>query len=132
MSGSSAIAIFPFQNDYENNCLARATTINDTLLSAIRAYLVTPRGSRLGNMVGSFLPDIINDLIGINDLTGLAERLKSDLNDQFVGVNFINVSMTLDFSNNFVDLILQITFSTNYTNLQQLNFTFPTNISTSN
>jgi len=129
---SSSIAIFPFQNDYENNCLARATTINDTLLSAIRAWLVTPKGSRLGNMVGCFLPDILNDLIGINDMTGLAARLKSDLSNQFIGVNFIAVSMSLDLSNKFVDLIVKITFSTNVTNLQELNFTFPTSTSVSN
>ena len=131
MSQNSAIAIFPFKNDFENNCLARATTINDTFISAIKAWIVTKRGSRLGNMVGCFLPDLIYELVGVKDLSGYANKLKSNATDQFPGINFIDVYMEFDYSNSTVDLIVKITFSTQYTDIQQLDIILPTQVQTS-
>lgn len=124
-STPSSIAIFPFQTDNEDNCLGRALTVNDTLLSAIKAWIVTKKGSRLGNMVGCFLPDLINELVGIKDMDGLAKRLKQDATEQFPGVNFIDVYMDLDLTHKFVDVIVRITFSTPYTEIQQLELLLP-------
>lgn len=110
----SSLAIFPFQQDNENNCLLRATNIEDTILSAIRAYLLTPKGSRLGNMVGCFLANMRFNLIAINDLPGLSQELKKDLTTQFPGVTFLNVVLDIDKSKEIIDLIVKITFTTNY------------------
>lgn len=129
-STPSTITLFPFAHDYGDNCLQRATTVNDTLLSAMRAWIVTKKGSRLGNMVGCFLPDIIHDLIDISNVSGIGAQLKTDLIAQFPGVNFLNVSASTDLSNKFVDLIISITFSTAITDITQFELNMTTNIST--
>jgi len=122
----SASALFPFQQDNANNCLGRAQTIEDTLLAAIRCWLITKKGSRLGNMVGCFLPDMVNDLISVKDLNGVSQQLKSDLTNQFPGVNFITVTLTLDLSNKMVDLIVSITFSVaSQNNIMYLTYSMP-------
>lgn len=126
MAQPSGIAMFPFKNDYENDCLLRASTVNDVLLSAIRAFLVTRKGSRLGNMIGCSLPDLIYDLISFSNLTGLGSQIKSELSDQFPGVNFMSVNMSLDKSSGTVDLIVTITLSTSVTDITDLTVKIPT------
>ena len=54
----SGCTAFPFRYDSENDSLKRAETIEDTLLSAIRLFLITKKGSRVGSNVGSFLPEL--------------------------------------------------------------------------
>lgn len=130
-STPSTITLFPFAHDFEDNCLQRATTVNDTLLSAIRAWIVTKKGSRLGNMVGCFLPDIIHDLVSSDDINSMSKQLKSDATAQFPGVNFLDVNMSLDLSNRFVDLIVSITFSTAISDITEFQVIMPTNITTS-
>lgn len=127
-SKPSTIYTFPFEYDFEDNCLKRATTVNETLLSAIRAWLVTKKGSRLGNMVGCFLPDIIHDLVNYNDMKDLAKQLKSDAIIQFPGVNFLDIQMELDLTNKFVDLIINITFSTSMTEISEFKVVLSTGI----
>lgn len=127
-STPSAIALFPFQQDFQDNCLQRTLTVTDTLLSAMRAYIVTRRGSRLGNMVGCFLPDLIYTLVGTSDLSGYSNQLKSDLGDQFPGVTFLNVYMSLNLSNRTADLDVSIKFSSPWTGIQQLDVILPTQI----
>lgn len=127
-STPSAIAMFPFETDNEDNCLARATDVPNTFVSAIKAWIVTRKGSRLGNMVGCFLPDMIHELVGEKDLPGLANRLKKDATMQFPGVNFIDVYMGLDLTHHHADLIVRITFSTAYTEIQQLELILPTKL----
>lgn len=131
-STPSTIASFPFKHDFEDNCLQRATTVNDTLLSAMRAWLVTKKGSRLGNMVGCFLPDIIHDLVSLNDINSMSKQLKEDASIQFPGVNFLDVSMALDLSNKFVDLIVKITFSTAISDITEFQVNLPTGITSTN
>lgn len=124
----SAIAYFPFKNDYENNSLRRAKNITETILSAVRAYIVTPIGSRLGNMVGCFVPSILNTINSIKDLNGLAQRLKSDLITQFPGVNFIDVKFTLQKDELPVTLVIEISLTTPYSdNIEQIEIVLPTN-----
>ncbi len=101
----SACALYPFQQDNANNCLARAQTIEDTILSSIRAWIVTKKGSRVGNMIGCFLPDILFDLVSIKDLPGMATQLRSDATRQFPGVNFVNVVLKIDTSADVVTLV---------------------------
>lgn len=128
----SALALFPFEEDFENNCLKRTTTVNDTLISAMKAWIVTRKGSRLGNMVGCFLPDIIHELIGYRDIPGLSQRLKIDISEQFPNVNFIDVKMELQLENKFVDVIVSITFSTTMTDITEFQLIMPTSIESHN
>ena len=124
----SAVVKFPFEHDYANNCLARATTVNDALISVMKSWIVTKRGSRLGNMVASFLPDTIHDLVSYDDMPNLASQLKSDMSAQFPEATILDVTMTLDMSNKFVDLIVKITFTTNVTDITDFELILPTTI----
>jgi hypothetical protein len=128
----TAIAVFPFETDLANNCLARTTNVNDTIVSALKAWILTPKGSRLGNMVGCFLPDILHDLVGFNDLAPLSRRLQADASLQFPGVNFVDVNMSLDMSQRFVDLVITISFSTSVTDIHELQLLLPTGMPTHN
>ena len=131
-STPSSITNFPFQIDNQDNCLQRCTTVDQTLLSAIKVYLVTRPGSRLGSMTGCFLLDLLYNLVGISDFTSLSEKLKSDLIDQFPGVNFYNVNMSLDLSNKNVNLKVQITFGTQYTTIKNFEIFLASNTPTAN
>lgn len=123
---NSASAEFPFKTDYENNCLKRAETVEDTLLAAIRLYLVTRQGSRLGNMVGSFIPALLLELVPVSNLTALSSQLKEDLTNQFPGVDFIQTNLGRDLSNGTVDLIVSIKFMVSGKNtIQDLTVTLP-------
>lgn len=104
----SGSAQFPFGTDNENNCLQRAETVEDIILSAIRLYIITKRGSRVGNLIGSIIPDLLLELIAVKTFAALAEQLQSDLINQFPGVDFISVSMTRDLTYGTVDLLVDI------------------------
>jgi len=108
---NSASAEFPFRNDNENDCLKRAETVEDTILSAIRLFLVTKKGSRLGNTIGTFVPDLLLELIPTKNLIALSSELKEELTAQFPGVDFISTNITRDFSDNVVNLIITITLT---------------------
>ena len=79
-----------------------------------------------------FLLDLLYNLVGISDFTSLSEKLKSDLIDQFPGVNFYNVNMSLDLSNKNVNLKVQITFGTQYTTIKNFEIFLASNTPTAN
>jgi len=106
--------------------------VNDTLISAMKAWIVTKRGSRLGNMVGCFLPDIIHELVGYDDMAGLSQRLRIDISQQFPNVNFIKVEMSLQLDSKFVDVIVSISFSTALTDIAEFQLILPTSIESHN
>lgn len=108
---NSASAEFPFVTDNENDCLKRATTVEDTVLSAMRLFLVTRKGSRPGNIIGSFIPELLLELIPLSQLQNLSSQLKEELTNQFPGVDFIDTSLNRDLSNGTVDLIVSIKFT---------------------
>jgi len=108
---NSASLKFPFKEDFENNCLKRAHTVEETIISAIRAYLVTPPGSRVGNMVGCFISELLYQLIPSGKLESYSTQLRSDLIEQFPGVEFVSVTMDRDITGATVDLIIKISFS---------------------
>lgn len=83
---------FPFKYDSENDCLLRTFTIETTLIAAIRCFVITRKGSRLGNNIGSFLPELLLTTIPTSSLGGLASQLKQELTDQFPGVEFLGVT----------------------------------------
>lgn len=122
----SASASFPFRLDYENDCLKRAHSIEDTLLSAIRIFLLTRKGSRVGNNVGSFLPELLLNNIAVSRLPSLANELKTELITNFPGVDFLNVVMSQNLEERNSDLIVKISFSTaNQTNIFELTLNMP-------
>jgi hypothetical protein len=129
---NSAVVCFPFKEDFENNCLARATNVNDTLISVMKSWILTRKGSRLGNMVGCFLPDIIYELVSINDMSGLSTRLKTDITKQFPNVTFLDVNLQLSLVNKFVDVLVNITFTTSITDITQFQLILPTTIESHN
>lgn len=123
----SASALFPFKLDNENDCLARAHSIEDTLLSAIRIFLLTRKGSRVGNNVGSFLPELLLQTISSTQLPALAGELKTELITNFPGVEFLNVTLDRDLEFNVSDLVVKISFSTaNQDNIYELIIKMPT------
>lgn len=107
----SASLLFPFQYDEENECLGRATTVEDTILSSVRAFLITRKGSRVGSNLGSFLTELLYQGIPLSQLPNLSAELKKELEGQFPGVNFLDVVLERDLSNNTSSLNVHITLS---------------------
>lgn len=129
----SASWMFPFAIDNSNDCLLRSFTIEDTLLSSIRCFLVTRKGSRVGNNVGSFLPELLLQAIPTSALQGFASELRNELTQQFDGVEFLNVTMTMDKSDNVSSLIVTITFTTaSQDNISELIISMPSVFDSSN
>lgn len=104
----SASLLFPFRTDNESQSLKRAETVESVLLSAIRLFLITRKGSRLGNEVGCFLPELLHELIPYSALSGLAEELKQELTEQFAGVEFLSVKLTKENTDNVSSLVVNI------------------------
>lgn len=128
----SASLKFPFREDFENNCLKRAHTVEETIISAIRLYLLTPVGSRVGNKIGCFISELLYQTIPSNNLDSFAAQLKSDLTKQFPGVEFISVTMTREI-NKTVDLIVKISFTVvTSEKITDLEVTLPSIFSTEN
>jgi len=126
----SASAYFPFESDLQNNCLKRAETIEDTLLSAIRIFLLTRKGSRVGNPKGSSLIELKFQLIPDSAINGLQSQIMSELTNQFQGVTFISVILTKSINTiqSTSDLICKITFTSPWQNeaaLTELLITLP-------
>ena len=123
----SASLVFPFAYDNENDCLKRAHTIEDTLLSAIRIFLLTRKGSRLGSNIGSFLPELMFQLIPNAQLPSLGDELKTELITNFPGVDFISVNFSKSHENHVSELVVKITFAAgNQNNISELTMKLPT------
>lgn len=95
---NSASLQFPFKWDNENECLLRAFTVEDTVLSAIRCFLITRRGSRVGSNLGSFLPELLLQGVPVSKLPELSDELRIELESQFEGVQFLSVVLERDLS----------------------------------
>lgn len=116
----SASLLFPFQNDSETNGLKRAHTVNDTISSAIKLFLLTEKGQRRGNPIGSFLPSLQHKLIPQEALSGFADELTNELTRQFPGVVFTNITLTKVLENNTSALKVNIEFGTALSDISQL------------
>lgn len=133
MQKPSAAWQFPFVLDSENDCLLRTYTIEDTLLSAIRCFLVTRKGSRVGNNVGSFLPELLLQTIPTSSLPAFATELRNELTQQFDGVEFLNVTLSMNKADNVSSLIVVITFTTAAQNqISELTIEMPSVFDSSN
>jgi hypothetical protein len=122
----SASLVFPFKYDSENNCLKRATTVEDTILSAIRCFLVTKKGSRVGSNIGSFLTELLLQTVNSAQLGAFAGELKNELITQFPGVDFLSVFLERGEDFNKADLIVKISFTvSNQNNIIDLTMAMP-------
>lgn len=93
MSTQSASLFFPFTEDTLNQCLKRAVTVEETIISAMKVFLITRKGSRLGSNFGSILPDLLFTLSSNSDLNKNSELIKNELTEQFVGVNILSAQL---------------------------------------
>ena len=126
----SASAYFPFVNDNTNNCLLRSFTAEDTVSSAIRCFLLTKKGSRLGNKVGSIVSNLKYQLIRDSDLPNLGEEIRKELVSQFNGITFLKVDLSKDLSGGTSNLLINIYFSVyNQSNIFDLTITLPSTFS---
>lgn len=115
-------ATFPFVEDHYQQSLKRTTTVNDTIASAMRCFLVTSPGQRRGNRIGSKLPSLKQQLIPSSSLPQVADDIKAELVTQFPGVNIISVNLTQTFELQVVSLDVRISFSTAFSEIANLNF----------
>lgn len=115
---------YPFVQDPAKQSLLRAYTVEDTIASSIRAFIMTDPGSRRMNPMGSMVPTLLMTLIPSSQLSGIEDEIKNELTQQFPGVTFDSVIVTpvIDTVNNYkVSRIkLGITFSTPITELSSL------------
>ena len=109
---SSASLLFPFSYDNENECLSRAETAKDTILSSIKCFLLTKSGSRVGNNIGSILPELLLQTVSVASLPEISEAIKSELVEQFPGVDFLEVLLTQEKSERIVFLRLKVELTT--------------------
>lgn len=116
----SASLLFPFKQDGVNGSLARATTVNDTIASAVRLFTVTKPGERRGNMIGSFISTLKHQLIPDDKLIQYENQYKAESNKQFPGVNFVEVTISKTMSDNIPTLSININFTTAVTELQNI------------
>lgn len=122
----SGSLVFPFKYDNENDCMQRAFTIEEVLLASIRSFLCTRKGSRLGNNIGSFLPELLLQGIPVSKLSSLSDELKRELSNQFQGVKFISVALNREISDNVVRLRVVIKFSVDSSdNIMDLDMSLP-------
>ena len=112
----STSLVFPFKKDEANNSLQRATTVEETISSAIKLFLITPKYSRPGNTIGCFLTELINTLVPTNAFPALENQLKQELSSQFSGVTFTKVALLRN-DTTPTNLHVQIQFYTAYSNI---------------
>ena len=111
---------FPFSEDIYKQSLKRTTTINETIATAIRVFVLTSPGQRRGNNIGSILPSFKHQLIPDSAIDGIASEIKQELVAQFPGVSFPSVNLTQEKEENVFSLYVTITFSTVHSELTEL------------
>lgn len=123
---ATSINLFPFQTDEISNCLKRCDNVNDTVISVVKQFLLTRKGSRLGNQVGSGLLDMLYNLYPNSDLKTQERIRKQELSEQFPEISFHNVELKMDLKDNVSNLVMKITLSTKITDVFEFELFFPT------
>ena len=113
---------FPFHEDTANQSLLHTTTINDTIASSIRCFLVTSPGQRRGNKIGSNLSLLKHQLLSEDTLNVASSNLEQELVLQFPGINFISINLRQTIDNGVITLNVAIKFNTDYTEISELSF----------
>jgi len=111
---------FPFEEDVLNQSLKHTTTLNDTIKSSIKCFILTRKGQRRGNSIGCFLLDVKHQLQSDALLIQTQERLKQELSLQFPSVNFELVVLVREITDNVSGLRVRISFSTNFSDISEL------------
>ena len=113
---------FPFTEDTANQSLLHTTTINDTIASSMRCFLITVPGQRRGNRIGSTLTNLKHQLLPANALNAAEQNLEQELTLQFPGVSIISVSLIQTIDVGVISLNVKISFGTTYSQVQELSF----------
>jgi len=121
MAKQSGSLHFPFEEDFQNQSLRRAETVEDVIASSIRCFLVTEPGQRRGNPIGSFVPGLLHQLIPQSKLPTIENELKQELTNQFPNVTFHQVSLVQERSDKVNNIRIGIRFSTAVTSVRDLN-----------
>ena len=123
----SACLLFPFRKDKVTSGMERSNTVEKALTSSIKCFLYTKKNSRLGNPIGSILPDLLHYLNNSEVYSSKQDELKDDLAKQFPEVDFTEV---LFYSGNGTDAItvyLKVKYYTPLTDLVQFDMQLNTN-----
>lgn len=99
--------------------MERADTVEKTLTSAIKCFLYTRKNSRLGNPIGSILPDLIHGLNSVDIYNAKQEELRDDLTKQFPEVDFVEVLFYSGTGTDATTVYLRVKYYTELTDLQQ-------------
>lgn len=122
---ANSINYFPFQTDNLTNALRRCDNVNDTLISIVKQFLLTRKGSRLGNPIGSSLLDMLYNLYPKADLKVQERIQKQELTEQFPEISFHNVLLNIKNINDVSTLEMKITLSTSITDILEFELYFP-------
>lgn len=121
---NSAAWMFPFDFDLHENTMSRARTVNDTIASSIRAFLLTRPGQRRYNPIGSFLSDLKHKLISKTDYQVINDELRKELINNFAGVTFTQVEVVQLIEDNTITLKVNIQFSTPISDISEIQLLF--------
>jgi hypothetical protein len=114
----SASLLFPFKIDPINNGLERANNPEKALTSAIKAFLMTNKNSRMGNPIGCSLPDMIQNTYTEDTLINKEEEILAELENQFPEVKFVEFRLI----QNFVELHVRVQYFTQVTDIVEFEF----------
>jgi phage baseplate assembly protein W len=104
--------------------MSRARTVNDTIASSIRAFLLTRPGQRRYNPIGSFLSDLKHKLISKTDYQVINDELRKELINNFAGVTFTQVEVVQLIEDNTITLKVNIQFSTPISDISEIQLLF--------
>ena len=116
----SGCTSFPFEQDLTSGALKRTNSINDTIKSAIKVFILTRPGQRRGNPVGSFIGDLKHKILPTSSYGEIANQLQQELTDNFPGVIFTNIEVSHNFENQTSTLNISITFQTALSDVEEL------------
>ena len=108
----SYIAKFPFTESYKDRALARCDSVEETMFSAIKAFLRVKKKSRLGKNIGSSLPEMLYNLYNEEDLKVQESLIKQELIEQFAEFNFHSLKMEIKMIDKTSTLFVTIKLST--------------------
>lgn len=91
---NSGSVLFPFEEDSQNRSLKRATSIVQVFNSAIKSFILTDPMSRLGNPIGSFIPQLIHQLVPDEEINEIADDIKNELSEQFPEIEFLDIQLS--------------------------------------
>lgn len=114
----TASLLFPFKKHIIDDGLERCDTVEKALTSAIKAFLMTNKNSRMGNPIGCSLTDMIQNIYTDENLSDKEDEILIELENQFSEVKFIEFKLI----QNFTDLYVRIQYFTQITDIVDFEF----------